>query len=169
MAGKQLLFHSPFNPENVVQGEGPSLIVQFILKELIQAKKLLSRSSPPQLAPFDWAWKQGSFYKVAEHASLLETAFPDLDKEAKELLKRLKRPCAELFPLLEPFILACKTRETVLLFLLRHRSHHQIQSMLDKICPEGVEKLKIWVASQYQKRGFDISPWIDSFPMHSHS
>ncbi len=162
MVGQHVYFHSPFSLSTASEGEGPSLILQFILKELIRAEGYLSKEAPPLLAPFDWSWKQGSHYKVSEHASLLSAAFPSLAAEAQKFLRHLDKPCHQLMELLEPFVLACQTNENLLLFLLKHRNFLNIESILNKICPEGPEKLKLMVADQYQKRGFYTPEWINS-------
>src|SRR5476649_976279 len=107
MIDQLLFFYSPFFPSTVAKGEGPSLLLQFILRELIRSEDQLVESAPGQLAPFDWAWKHGSKHKVREHALLLSVAFPELAKEAENFLKNLHLPCSKLFILLEPFILAC--------------------------------------------------------------
>jgi hypothetical protein len=161
MIDQLLFFYSPFSPSTVAKGEGPSLLLQFILRELIRSPYKLVESAPGQLAPFDWAWKHGSKHKVREHALLLPVAFPQLAKESENFLKNLHQPCSELFTLLEPFILACGKNENLLYFLLKHQKSKDITLMLDKICPEGLEKLKMDIVLQYQKRGFYPSKWID--------
>lgn len=159
MALQHVFFHSPFSLSSASQGEEPALILQFILKELTLAEEYLTKSFPPLLAPFDWSWKQGSFYKVLEHAVLLSAAFPSLAQEAQIFLSHLNGPCSELWELLEPFIFACQANENLLFFLLRHQNCLNIESILNKICPEGAEKLKMIVADQYQRRGFCTAQW----------
>jgi hypothetical protein len=159
MIGQNLFFHSPFSPASVFQGHAPALLLQFILRELIRSPGGLSESSPSEIAPFDWAWKQGSAHKVREHAYLLPHAFPELAAEAAVFLNKLHAPCDELFSLLEPFIFSCGKNENLLYFLLRHQKLANIQTILDKLCPEGPEKLKMDIVMQYQKRGFYPSKW----------
>ncbi len=154
-------FHSPFSPATVAKGEGPSLLLQFILRELIRSEDQLTESVPGQLAPFDWAWKHGSKNKVREHALLLPIAFPELTAEAENFLKNLHAPCLDLFSLLEPFVFAYQNNENLLYFLLKHQKSKAIKLMLDKICPEGLQQLKMDIVLQYQKRGFYPSKWID--------
>lgn len=160
MIGQQLFFHSPFSAITVTKGEGPALLLQFILREVLRSEERLSEGWAPQMAPFDWAWKQGSLHKVQEYAKLLPIAFPKLAAKAKKFSKKLQVPCQELVVLLEPFILACQKSENLLYFLLRHQKSPSIQLILDKICPEGLDKLKMDIVLQYQKRGFYPSKWI---------
>jgi hypothetical protein len=159
MIGQQLFFHSPFSSLTVAKGEGPALLLQFILRELLRSEDNLNENFPPQMAPFDWAWKQGSLHKVREHARLLPVAFPELTLQAGKFLNHLHMPCQELFILLEPFIAACQKSENLLYFLLKHQKSPSIKLLLDKICPEGLDKLKMDIVLQYQKRGFYPSKW----------
>ncbi|HUD01037.1 MAG TPA: hypothetical protein VMR37_01805 [Rhabdochlamydiaceae bacterium] len=164
MIEQKLFFHCPFSPSTVAKGEGPALLLQFILRELLRSEEYLDESSAPQMAPFDWAWKQGSAHKVREFAHLLPIAFPELALEASEFLNQLHSPCVKLFALLEPFIRASQKSENLLYFLLKHQKSPTIKLMLDKICPEGPEglgQLKMDIVLQYQKRGFYPSKWIN--------
>lgn len=161
MTDQQLFFHSPFSPSTVAKGEAPALLLQFIIRELLRSQDHLNPSSPPKMAPFDWAWKQGSAHKVREFASLLPLAFPELAQEATHFANHLHSPCVELFALLEPFIKASQKSENLLYFLLKHQKSPTIKLMLDKICPEGIDQLKMDIVLQYQKRGFYPSKWID--------
>jgi hypothetical protein len=160
MINRQSFFHSPFSPSTVAKDEGPALLLQFILRELIRSDGQLSATPAPQSAPFDWAWKHGAAYKVREHALLLSYAFPELAAEAEIFTNHLHDTCHKLFSLLEPFISACQQNEKLLYFLLKHQKVAHIKSILDKICPEGLEKLKIDIILHYQKRGFYPSKWI---------
>ncbi len=161
MIGQQLFFHSPFSPHTIAKGEGPALLLQFILRELIRSEEYLRESSPPQMAPFDWAWKHGSAHKMREYGLLLPIAFPELAKEATQFLNLLHSPCVELFALLEPFVRVTQKSENLLYFLLKHQKSPTIKLMLDKICPEGLDQVKIDIVLQYQKRGFYPSKWIN--------
>lgn len=113
------------------------------------------------MAPYDWARKQGSAHKVQEFASLLPIAFPELAQEAAQFALKLHAPCTELFTLLEPFIQAIQKNENLLYFLLKHQNYPNIKLMLNKICPEGLDQLKMEIILQYQKRGFYPSKWIN--------
>jgi hypothetical protein len=161
MIDQQLFFHLPFSPSTIAKGEAPALLLQFIIRELLRSSEYLSTSSSPQIAPFDWAWKQGSSHKMREFTSLLHIAFPELATEATQLINHLHSPCVELFALLEPFIKASQKSENLLYFLLRHQKSPTIKLMLDKICPEGLDQVKKDIVLQYQKRGFHPSKWID--------
>jgi hypothetical protein len=160
MTGQQLFFHSPFSPSTVAKGQAPALLLQFMIRELIRSPEL-KKSSAPQLAPFDWAWKQGSFHKMQEFASLLPYAFPELADKAAEFANQLHSPCVELFALLEPFIKASQKSENLLYFLMKHQKSPTIKLMVDKLSPDGLDQLKKDIVLQYQKRGFYPSKWID--------
>jgi hypothetical protein len=161
MINKLLFFHSPFSPSTVVKGDAPALLLQFILRELLRSSEYLTQSAPFQMAPFDWAWKQGSAHKMQEYALLLPLAFPELANEAAQFANQLHSPCVELFALLEPFIKASQKSENLLYFLLKHQKSPSIKLMLDKICPEGLDQVKMDIVLQYQKRGFYPSKWIN--------
>jgi len=161
MINKQLFFHSPFSPSTVAKGQAPALLLQFILRELIRSSEHLTQTASFQMVPFDWATKQGSANKVQEFALLLPIAFPELAQEAVLFSKQLHSPCVELFALLEPFIRASQKSENLLYFLLKHQKSPSIKLMLDKICPEGIDQLKMDIVHQYQKRGFYPSKWIN--------
>lgn len=161
MINKQLFFHSPFSPTTVAKGQAPELLLQFILRELLRSNEYLSRTTAFQIVPFDWATKQGSANKIQEYALLLPLAFPELVQEAAVFSKQLHSPCAELFVLLEPFIKASQKSENLLYFLMKHQKSPSIKLMLDKICPEGLDQIKMDIVLQYQKRGFYPSKWIN--------
>lgn len=152
-------FYTPFSAVSVVQGENPSLLLQFIIFELLKSKQSLTETTILDIAPFGWAIKPGSKNKIAEYGLLLPVAFPHLANEAEQFLKCLERSCAELLCHLEPFIFACQENENLLFFLVKHQKSLSIKSILDRICPEGVAKLKTTIAAQYKKRGFHISKW----------
>jgi hypothetical protein len=157
--GQQLFYHSPFTAVSVSEGENPALLLQLIIHELIQEKNHLIETATFDFAPFSWATKPGSKNKVQEHAILLAYAFPNLVAEAKIFQNSLDLTCRELFVSLEPFILACKNNENLLLFLVKQQKSLGIKSILDKICPDGLAKLKKTIASKYEQRGFQISKW----------
>ena len=161
MIEEQFYFHSPFSPRSVANGQGPALILQFILRELIRSSGSLTQTPPFQIAPYDWAVKQGSYNKVQEFASLLPIAFPDLAFEAAQFALSLEASSEELFTLLEPFIQAVQENENLLYFLLKHQNSPSVKLILDKICPQGLDQLKMDIILQYQKRGFYPSKWIN--------
>ena len=147
MESLRLFFHSPFTIESVSQGEGPSLLLQFILQEVVK-KRYLGEEAPPLLAPFDWSWRQGGMYKVMEHGMLMQAAFRGMEREIEAFLGGLKRPREELVGLLEPFIWKCQKSDGLLLFLFRNRAW--FDDMLGRICPDGEESL----VRRFRKRGF---------------
>jgi len=140
MADQQLFFHSPFTPSTVSTGEAPALLLQFILRELLHSSEYLTEGPPFQLAPFDWARKQGALDKLKEHAQLLPYAFPSLVQEASEFAAHLSSPCVELIARLEPFIKVSQTSKSLLFFLLKHQKSPTIKLMLDKIWPQGLDE-----------------------------
>lgn len=150
---------SPFSPETVRQGQGPALLVQFILKELLEDPGCLRKTTSIAMRPFEWAEKAGSYNKIAEHASLLPFAFSELADEIKLFINSLHKPCIELIELLEPFIMACKDNENLVYFLLQRQKSVAVKSVLDKISPDGVEKLKAAAIAKYHKRGFLLEKW----------
>lgn len=152
---------SPFSAETVGQGQGPALLVQFILKELIDETDYLKKTTPVAMRPFEWAEKAGSYNRVFEHAALLPYAFTNLTDEAKQFINNLHKPCLELMTLLEPFIFACKENENLIYFLLRQQNHTAVKQLLAKISPEGVEKLKGLAIAKYYKRGFLLATWMN--------
>jgi len=147
---------SPFSPETVSQGAGPALLLQMILKELVEENGVLKQTTSTAMRPFEWAEKAGSYNKVFEHASLLPFAFPSLKKEAGLFAASLDKPCNTLIALLKPFILACKNNENLLYFLFQHQKNSAVKALLVKIAPAGIEKLKVIVAAKYRKRGFHL-------------
>ncbi len=154
-------FYSPFTPTTAHDGQNPSLLLQFILHELLHAKEYLVETENYALLPFDTKEPPGSLNKVKEHAALLPHAFPDLTKEAADFKTKLESPCEALFQKLEPFILACKENEHLLYFLLKHQRRAEIQRLLQKISPQGIEKIKASVVAKYRKKGFSIPTWMN--------
>lgn len=151
---------SPFSPETVNQGQGPALLIQFILKELLKETDCLKKTTPVAMRPFEWSEKAGSYNKVSEHASLLPFAFIDLAAETKKFINSLNKPCLELVSLLEPFILSCKENENLIYFLLQQQNNVAVKALLAKLFPDGIEKLKATAISKYHKRGFTIPKWM---------
>ena len=44
--------------------------------------------------------------------------------------------------------------------MLRHED--RLGGMLNKICPEGIERLKMKLVERYKEQGFEVE-WTDSF------
>lgn len=152
-------FHSPFSRETVSNGNNPSLLLQFILHELVKGETLV-KTTLPFSSPFDWKNSVGSGNKVTEHAELLAFAFPLFEKEAKDFQQNLDLPCHELIALLEPFILAAKENVYLLYFLMQHKSHVAVSQLLKKIPKENIEKMQSVVATKCRKKGLSPPPWI---------
>lgn len=97
MIGQQLFFHTPFSSLTVAKGEGPALLLQFILRELLRSEDRLNENYPPQMAPFDWAWKQGSLHKVREHADCFRLPSQNLLRRLKDFLINCMRLAKSFF------------------------------------------------------------------------
>jgi hypothetical protein len=125
------VFYSPFCPKSVAEGQGPAILLQLILYELIHAKNVVLEETPSvSCGPFPWSQKVGSRNKVHEHAALLGYAFPHFKGEAFRFQESLHIPCKQLFWLLEPFFIACKGNRYLLNFLHQHQTVPEIQSIL---------------------------------------
>lgn len=148
----KVYFHSPFSPQNVGEGQNPALLLQFILLELICAKEVLEETPENPFYPFDGFTKVGSFNKVREHASLLPYAFPKHIEEIDRFLLHLNGKSCLLFTDLEPLILSCKKNSSLLSFLLKHKSHVQIGILLQKLLPNGGEKITQRKSPKYKKK-----------------
>jgi hypothetical protein len=150
MESLHLFFHSPFTERSVTEGDGPALLLQFILQEVVK-EQYLSEEAPPLMAPFDWAWRQGSMYKVREHGLLMPAAFAGMGREVKAFLNGMRRPRQELVRLLEPFIWRCRKSDGLLLFLVRHKQW--FGEVLKKICPEELSALR----RRFRSKGLVVS------------
>ncbi len=104
-------YHSPFSTKTVAAGEGPSLLLQFILSEFLLCRSCLKATEENIFTPFDWSREIGTYNKVQEHSKLLPYAFPSLAEEARCFAVS---PC---LPLLKPFVRACKASPHLLSFL----------------------------------------------------
>ena len=155
-----VFFYSPFSLETVSQGGYPALLLQFVLDELLHARENLVETEEPPPLLSSLSRKAGSLNKVKEHAFLLEKAFPALEKESKIFRESLHKNCHTLFRLLEPFILKCKDNEYLLYFLLKHQKNPEINTLLHKIFPQGLEKIKTFVAAKYRKKGIPLPSWM---------
>lgn len=183
--------YSPFSMRTVNEEPNRALLLQFILSELFNAKDASEKtnplefvfSSPACFFPYDWSYEVGCLNKIHEHATLLEYAFPEfqkqtalfrtqVDKTLSSVLQHKKRNSEldseellaffkELYILLQPFMLACKDNEGLLLFLLKHKkeiceiaSPDTLLSLLNAMFPEGLNNLAKTVRSKYLNRGF---------------
>lgn len=152
--------YSPFSPETVSNGQGPALLLQLILKELLGKGRFLEKTTFSAMRPFDWAEKAGSYNKVQEHASLLPFAFSHLRKEIQAFVSHLEEPCDKLLKLMVPFIWECKENENLIYFLLKYQKHTVIKSLLVKLSPQGLKMTKAMAVSKYRKRGFKLPLWM---------
>jgi len=182
MLRTSLFFYSPFNLKNVAEGQNRSLLLQFILSEIFNALAAPDQmgfvlSSPACFFPFDWSYETGCLNKIFEHSQLLDTAFPELPKEveifdahlnqlitlveqskkrAKELpFVTLKEHLKKLFQLLEPFMQKCRESESLILLLLENREViEDLQALLLRIFPEGLDYSRNLLVQKHAKRGF---------------
>lgn len=144
---KHLLAFSSFPPAMIWEKRNRSLLVQFILSELITAYKCLCRHAPikelltseKRFFPYDWAYPYGHLNKAQEHALALSSVFPELPGpviQFEQILSKLvsspqhksslmKARCTKSLPelllALEPFIEGCKENENLIFFLLKHK------------------------------------------------
>ena len=188
MPRASLFFYSPFNPQNITEGRNCSLLLQFILSEILVALTAKTQmdplefvfSSPACFFPFDWSYETGCLNKIHEHSQLLGSAFPHLAKEvelfdfhlnhlitivaqckkaAKELpFDLLKEHLKKIFLLLERFIQECRESESLILFLLEHQKEietfEDLQKLLLRIFPEGLDHSRTLLMQNHAKRGF---------------
>jgi len=204
MPYSDIYLYSPLTIKTIKEGKNRALLLQFILSEIFHAMDAGKNedplefvfSSPACFFPYDWSYEVGSLNKISEHAQLLEAAFPKLEtstqafnKHLEELLSKvisrkkmkdeipheeLNRDLNELYQLLQPFFIACKENESLLLFLIKHPeeisslSHPEnLSSLLAKMFPEGLEKIAPHLRREYENRGFhNILPEIDRMISH---
>jgi hypothetical protein len=143
--------YSPFSMRTVGEQKNRALLLQFILTELLNAKEAHAKddplefvlSSPACFFPFDWSYEVGCLNKIHEHATLLEYAFPSLQKEVALFQTQLEKTLSyvvrhkktneeldhqellsyfkELYQRLNPFLLNCQDNPGLLLFLVKNR------------------------------------------------
>ncbi len=151
-------FYSPFCAKTVAEGHNPSLLMQFILKEIVRNPDGVIEENFNQWGPFGWSESKPHTQKLREYFSLLPLAFPDLTAPILTLGGKVK----DLIPLLEPHILAESQNESLLLFLVRHEKELAVKPLLCKICPEGTEAIKERIAQGFRKRGYHFTRWTHS-------
>lgn len=199
MAYSEIYLYSPLSPKTVSEGQNRSLLLQFILSEIFHAKDAHQKddplefvfSSPACFFPYDWSSEVGCLNKIQEHAELLEYAFPELQVATEQfhacldeaLLKvnarrrageeisteELKSYLGELIRNLQPFLIANKDSENLLLFLLKNGDEfvelcgqESLSALFNRMHPEGLEKVAHILRQGYQSRGFDtLLPEID--------
>ncbi|NGX38181.1 MAG: hypothetical protein K1000chlam2_01353 [Chlamydiae bacterium] len=204
MPYSDIYLYSPLSIKTVKEGHNRALLLQFILSEIFHALDAEKKedplefvfSSPACFFPYDWSYEVGCLNKIGEHSKLLNHAFPKLhaSTEAFEnclddiLTKVLARkklheplPTEELlkdlnalYTHLEPFLIACKDSEDLLLFLFKNSEEigelvnpENFHMLLKKMFPEGLEAISHLIRCEYQKRGFQsIMPEIDRILSH---
>lgn len=199
MAYSEIYLYSPLSPNTVRDGQNRALLMQFILSEIFHAKDAHQKddplefvfSSPACFFPYDWSCEVGCLNKIQEHAQLLEYAFPELQEATEQFHACLDEALAkvtarrrideeipheelsgyltELTRNLQPFLIACKESENLLLFLLNNADEFTqlcgpsaVDDLLRRMYPEGVEKIAHLLKQGYQSRGYDtLLPEID--------
>lgn len=149
MMCNDIYLYSPLSIESVQEGEGRSLLLQFILFELFCCVDFIEKkapfnlvlSTPARFFPFDWSYEVGCLNKIQEHSQLLPYAFSEMQETVDDFLtiheailieltdkkneqqkngSELIKALEELFERVIPFMIACKESENLVLFLLRH-------------------------------------------------
>ena len=199
MPYSDIYLYSPLSIKTVKEGQNCALLMQFILAEVFHALDAEKKddplefvfSSPACFFPYDWSYEVGCLNKIGEHAKLLSHAFPKLQECTdafhrclEDILSKVMArkklhdplPTEELFSdlnklygHLEPFIIACKHSEDLLLFLFKNSEEinelskpESFQTLLTKMFPEGLDAVSHLIRSEYQKRGFhSLMPEID--------
>jgi len=143
--------------------------------------------------PLDWSTKMGPINKLIEHSLLLNKAFPN-HKETIQLFKhaltnttsaianQLEIPEAnfdlqltlylkQLYLMLEPLMIECKSDENFLFFLLKNQEkvHSMTHSkylinFLQKNCSDDIDTLSENICDKFHNRGFAcLIPEIKGF------
>lgn len=183
--------YSPFSMRTVNEEQNRALLLQFILSELFNAKDASEKKDPIELVfsspacffPYDWSYEVGCLNKIHEHATLLEYAFPEFEHQTEKFCDHVDKILSfvmhhkkknielengqllaffkELYVLLQPFLLACRENEGLLLFLLKNNNEigeiafpETLSSLLHAMFPEGLKRLASILRSKYQSRGF---------------
>jgi len=187
MPYSDIYLYSPLSAKTVQEGQNRGLLLQFILSEIFHTMDAHKKddplafvfSSPACFFPKDWSLEVGCLNKISEHAQLLPFAFGKLassitafDKSLKATLQKvasqknrgeevspseLEGDLGNLFILLEPFLIACKESESLLVFLLKHpeeiqrlASPENLSSLLAKMYPEGLENISHIIRREYK-------------------
>lgn len=130
MTRDKAFIYSPLSEESANTERARGLLLQFILRELIQAEEgALLYVSGSAFFPNDWGQEAGCLNRLKEHVQLLASAFPQFPEEsgAVEKLAEEQIPqwdaasAKKIFTALHPFLTACKDNENLLFFLLQHQ------------------------------------------------
>ena len=144
---QRAFFYSPLSPSNVIEHQ--ALLILFILKELINHPDRVLDEAQKQLGTLHWTLVGTPSDKLREHFSLLPIAFPSIPVPKLKAGKRFQ----DLILRMAPFIRSIPPSENILLFLFRHQNNHAVKQLLDKLCPEGIERAQEKMAENFKKRG----------------
>lgn len=139
---------SLFSPQAIGERHNRSLLIQFLLFEIIEASKAIDMgrwealiTPHPRFFPYDWCSITGYLNKMQEHSMLLGHCFPDhpqavadfektfsmqMDLSSKKtgpLHQQFKKALQKIYTSLEPLIVHCSGNENLLFFLLKNRPY----------------------------------------------
>ncbi len=201
MPYSEIYLYSPLSPKTVCEGQNRALLLQFILSEIFHAKDAHQKDDPLEFVftspacffPYDWSCEVGCLNKIQEHAGLLEYAFPNLQEATEQFHNHLDQILAtviahgrageeistgalraalsQIYRYLQPFLIAEKESENLVLFLLKNADEinelDDFQSLLKRMFPEGLESITHLMRQHYQSRGYDnLLPEIDRLMMN---
>ncbi len=163
MIRDQVFMYSPLSKESANTKRARSLLLQFILRELIHAEEgALLYVKRGSFFPNDWAQEVGCLNRLEEHVQLLTSAFPELAEEGTLLENTVAKLVREwdqkflkkIYAALLPFLELCKDDENLLFFLLRHQhtlSKISAKKSLQEFIPADKEQ---FLAEAFAARGF---------------
>ena len=136
-------------------------------------------STHPCFIPYDWGNHTGYLNKIQEHAILMCSSFPKHKRHINQFEKALEKnihslsqhkeilsdtflkAIREIYLALERFLLVCNENENLILFLLKNKEEidqimgkGHLRKFLEKMHPEGLEKLGEKMCDRYHQRGF---------------
>ncbi len=121
---EETFIYSPFSQHTQWDQNTRSLLLQFILKELIagQTQETIY-VTPTPFFPYDWSHAAGALNKIEEHLMLFPYAFPKMAKDQKIVAKALKeKSLSQLYRTLKPFISACEGAKSLQDFMEKNRA-----------------------------------------------
>jgi len=163
MIREQVFMYSPLSKESANTKRARSLLLQFILRELIHAEEgALLYVKRGSFFPNDWAQEVGCLNRLEEHVELLTSAFPELADEGDLLEKTVVKLVREwdqkflkkIYAALLPFLAACKEDENLLFFLLQHQrtlAKFSTKKSLQEFIPASQEQ---FLTEAFAARGF---------------
>lgn len=137
--------HSLFSPQVLSERPNRSLLLQFLLLEIIEARRAVETGNwsnlltvHPCFFPYDWGRASGCLNRAREHSLLLGCSFPKhktlVKRFEKALTKQIlvlskkKAPRMQMdlclratYTALEPLLELCGENENLLFFLLKNR------------------------------------------------